>query len=112
MTGILVEITKFVDDSQPGFVECCFVDASGRQRVFIEKIPLVTLAELDENSDYPQEGIVACQIVKRQMDTPGRGVVIVNTRSPWGIDLGDDEYIVEVTENQLVEFDWSKQAMP
>lgn len=42
MSAISVQITRFVDDSFPGFVECTFVDALGETHVFIEKVPVVS----------------------------------------------------------------------
>jgi hypothetical protein len=64
MLGVKVEILRYVDDSQPGFVECRLIDAWGNQHLFLEKVPVVTLENLDVSSTYPQSGIIACQIVE------------------------------------------------
>jgi len=37
MFGIKVKITKFVDDWQPGWVECEFTDGFGKLHIFNEK---------------------------------------------------------------------------
>ena len=46
MAELKVEITRFVDEHQPGFVACEFQDANGRRHTFIEKVPLVTAVDL------------------------------------------------------------------
>jgi transposase len=37
MLGVSVEISRYVDDSQPGRVECGLVDALGDEHLFVEK---------------------------------------------------------------------------
>jgi len=46
-------IVRFVDEYQPGIVECEFADAEGRIHKIIEKIPIVTAADLWSDSAYP-----------------------------------------------------------
>ena len=36
MLGVIVEVRRYVDDSQPGWVECWLTDTDGRERVFID----------------------------------------------------------------------------
>ncbi len=109
MIGISVEIRGYVDDDFPGFVECCFVDSNGEQHLVIEKVPVVTLEGLHAASEYPQRGIIACQIVERRRDATGRNVVLVDSSLPWHIHSTTDETRFEVFEDQVVEFgsDWS-----
>ena len=80
-----VVITKFVDPHQPGFVECALTDAWGREWLFVEKVPVVTTAPLDEWSAYPQPGTIACEIVRRWRDAGGRELVTVDTERPSGV---------------------------
>ena len=49
MFGIKVEISKYVDDYQPGVVECVFIDARGKKHFIVEKLPIITTADLDAN---------------------------------------------------------------
>ncbi len=99
---IKVEITRFVDASQPGFVECRLVDASGSEFLFVEKVPVVTLEDLNANSSYPRQGIVACRIVeKKRVDN--REVFRVNTEEPWGVESTTGEVEFDIFPEQLLE---------
>ena len=99
---IEVEITRFVDASQPGFVECKLVDALGREHLFVEKVPVVTLEYLDASSRYPKQGVVACRIVeKKRVDN--RDVFRVNTEEPWGVESTAGEVEFDVFPEQLLE---------
>jgi len=104
MLGIKVEISRYVDDYQPGIAECMFIDAWGNTQVFVEKVPVVTSAEIDANSSYPQPSVIACQIVGKR-DVDGREVVKVETETPWHIESIAGEACFEVFPDQLIEFD-------
>jgi len=49
---LAVQITRYVDDHFPGFVECTFQDAEGKTHVFVEKVPIVSQEELDARSIF------------------------------------------------------------
>jgi hypothetical protein len=104
MFGVNVEISRYVDDSFPGFVECRLVDVWGRPHLFIEKVPVVTLENLDASSTYPQPGIIGCQIVERK-HVNGREILKIDTETPWHIESTSGETSFEVSPEQLVEFD-------
>jgi hypothetical protein len=61
-----VEITRYVDDYQPGIVQCEFTDAVGRRHVVVGKLPVFTAADLGFDSCYPQPGSVQCEVLGRQ----------------------------------------------
>lgn len=98
MFAIKVQITRFVDRHNPGWVECNFFDASGKEQKFIDKFPHFTEEMLDEESIYPRDGTIACRVISR-----GDGVVMVDTTLPWGIDSVDGKTVFEVMEEQIVE---------
>ena len=52
MPTLAVQITRYVDDHFPGFVECTFQDAEGKTHVFVEKVPIVSQEELDARSIF------------------------------------------------------------
>ena len=47
----MVQIARFFDSHQPGWVECEFVDAEGRGSLITEKVPVVTAEDLDADSE-------------------------------------------------------------
>jgi hypothetical protein len=101
MTSLIVQIERFVDDHQPGWVECVLLDAQGDRHAFIEKGPVVSPANLLAHSAYPQQGSLACVIKKEWVDENGRRLVIVDTEQPWGIESTLGESVFTVMEAQL-----------
>lgn len=104
MIGIKIKITKFISDDQPGWIECTFKDAWGVEHVIEEKVPVITTINLNEKSEYPQDGYIACEILKEWKDNNGRGIVTVSTEKPWGISSINDLIEFDLQENQLAEF--------
>ena len=103
MVAIKVQIERFVDEAQPGWVECSLVDALGEEHRFIEKVPIVTSEQLDSTSRYPNVGEIACIVVgKRELDD-GQTVFEVDTDAPWGVESTGKRTRFEVAPAQLVE---------
>jgi hypothetical protein len=103
MPVIHVLITRFIDSSQPGFVECALTDAWGRHWTFREKVPVVSTADLDESSDYPQAGVIGCEIVRRWRDARGRDLLTVDTGRPWGVESTTGQSRFDVLPEQATE---------
>jgi hypothetical protein len=106
MIGIRVSITRYIsDEPQRGVVECEFADAHGQHWTFVEKTAVVSAAELDARTLYPQPGAIACQIVGHRLDEMGRGIVVVDTESPWAVEATDGTTQFEVLPALLVEWE-------
>lgn len=103
MTGLDVEIVRFVDSHQPGIVECSMTDAGGAKHLFVEKVPVVTQEDLTQNSSYPRRGVFACDVLRRWRDSNGREIATVNTEKPWGIKSTDGQTQFEVLVSALTE---------
>src|SRR5262249_11063227 len=99
MLGVKVQIVRYTDDSQPGWVECHLTDTHGRRWSFVEKVPVVTTATLDASSVYPQPGVIACEVVGQ-----ASGVVRIDTTRPWAVESVEGETRFEVPEGALVEW--------
>jgi len=56
LANLALQITRFVDEDQPGFVACEFVDASGDVHEIIEKVPIVSTDDLWFDTTYPLPG--------------------------------------------------------
>jgi hypothetical protein len=98
---VQISITAFIDEYQPGIVECRLVDAHGKTWIFHEKIPVVTTQDLWTDSQYPQPGLVACTVLERKSDSSGRRIVKIDTSRPWGIESTDGVSVFEVFAEQL-----------
>ena len=90
LSAVNVQITRYISDDNPGWVECRLTDAWGTEWLFEDKVPVVMASAsapyLDASSDYPQPGVIACQIVKRWRDDNGRDIASIDTRGPWAIE--------------------------
>ncbi|MFG6487215.1 hypothetical protein ACG04R_11085 [Roseateles sp. BYS78W] len=100
MPSVAIQITRFVDEHQPGFVECVLVDASGKSHVFVEKAPVVSSENLWSTSSYPRRGSIACEVVADCSGENGQALARVNTERPWGIESteGLTEFVVPASE--------------
>ena len=101
MPTVSVQIVRFTDPAQPGWVACVLRDASGRAWEFVEKVPVVTTASLDEYSVYPQPGVIACEIIRQRTDEHGRTLYIIDTEYPWHVAATSGEMQFEVSADQI-----------
>jgi len=102
MHAINVQIVRFTDTHQPGFVECVLRDATGRDWVFSDKVPIFTSALLDEKSGYPQPGTIACEVVREWIDENDRKRCIIDTEHPWDVAARSGETQFEVYYEQIL----------
>jgi hypothetical protein len=105
MLAIKATIVRFTDDDQPGWVECKFIDAKGVTHLFEEKVPVVTVENLDAHSEYPREGKIGCTLIDAGFAGNGREVITVDTELPWGIESKVGQTRFEVFRDQVLEFD-------
>jgi hypothetical protein len=101
MEFLVVQIVRFVDPHQPGFVACEFVDANGKSHTVIDKVPVLSRERLDESTKYPKPGMVGCEVVARWRDQNGRNLARVTTGKPWGIESTAGATEFEVLATQL-----------
>src|SRR5262245_26060575 len=103
MKAVRVVIRKYVDPAVPGWVECTLVDAAGREVRFVEKVPVVTEADLAPHSAYPQTGVIACEVLRTRQDAEGRELATISTVKPWGVESAEGQTEFEVSCEQLLE---------
>jgi len=101
---VRVSISRYADDSFPGWVECRLVDARGCEHVFVEKIPVVTEADLDAASGYPQSGVISCVVLGAAESDDGRRLVRIDLQTPDGVESSAGTSRFDVFPEQLVEF--------
>jgi hypothetical protein len=100
---LAVQIVRFVDDAQPGWVACELVDAHSRTHTFIDKVPIFTVMMLDAASVYPQPGSVGCEIVARWKDASGGELLRISTAKPWWITSTEEVSEFVVLPSQVVD---------
>jgi hypothetical protein len=101
MAAVRATISKFIDESQPGLVECWFEDSQGRIWEFHEKVPIVSTDDLWVDSEYPRPCAIACTILEHKSDSVGRGIAVIDTSRPWGIESTEGTTVFEVFAEQL-----------
>ena len=108
------QIVRWVDDHQPGFVECRFIDSVGVEWAIVEKLPIVTLVELRSTSSFPQPAIIACEVISSGEDGSDRDIADVSTQKPWGIEATDGttkfQIFVDHTTPQHLDGVFSKKS--
>jgi hypothetical protein len=95
-----VQIVRFTQDHQPGFVACEFFDADGQCHTIIDKVPIFLDRFLDATSEYPQVGEVRCTVLDQWCDERGRDLVRINTDDPYHIESTEElsEFVVFQTQ--------------
>jgi hypothetical protein len=101
MTYIRAQIIRWVSDDFPGFVECQFADRFGREWAIIEKLPILSIADLSSHSRVPQHVLVACEVIAKHQDDAGREIVDITTMTPWGITTTDGTSSFQLYAEQL-----------
>ena len=82
-----------------------FTDIHGKQWFIEEKAPIVTEENIDKDTLYPVNGIIAGQIEKSYLNDKNQEIVAINTDIPWAIASEDGTTLFEVFRDQIVE--WS-----
>jgi hypothetical protein len=81
-----VVVTRFLLDHQPSIVEWKLTDIHGREWVFEGKSYYVTTEYLDEESVYPQSGVLQCVLLEMSMDEGGAPLYRIDTYPEDSID--------------------------
>jgi hypothetical protein len=103
MPILTVEISRFTDEYQPGFVECKLVDAFGQLHFFNEKVPVVSAEDLWSSSKYPCVGGIECTVEAEWQDESGRHLKRVSTERPWSVESTTGTTTFVVQSSQLTE---------
>jgi hypothetical protein len=98
---VSIQITRYVDNHFPGFVECVLVDVLGVPHTFVEKVPYVSAESLSAASTYPCNGEIECEVCREWQDTTGHAFSIVRIESPWGLESTGGNIEITVYSSQL-----------
>jgi hypothetical protein len=100
MLSLRVSIIRFVDEHQPGFVECEFTDANGTVHTLVDKVPIFSMEELRSDSIYPKPGFARCEVLERSRDSRGQ-LARVTIAKPDGLESSRQLSEFVVLESQL-----------
>ncbi|MDP1587028.1 MAG: hypothetical protein Q8M07_04765 [Prosthecobacter sp.] len=104
--GVPIIILSFepADNSFAGWLECEFRDVHGKAYRFWDKVEVVTIQNLDENSNFPVLEHLACEVLDEQVYPGGRTICRID---PWlsCVEISDSVSVFEVSKDALVSFD-------
>ena len=83
-------------------VECNFKDVYDKEHIIQEKTAVISSEYLDRNSEYPKEGLVACEIVKESKGINGRIIYTVRCIL-WGVETIEGLTEFDLFSEQLTE---------
>jgi len=99
-----IKILRITDYSfYPGYVECIVTDVWGNNHVFNEKIPVVTSKNIDEKSEFPQDGYIRCELLSLWTDDDGNKIITVSTENPDHVETLDEINVFDLLPCQLVD---------
>jgi len=102
MEGIKVDIIEYVDDHQPGWVKCLFIDAEGSEWSIIEKVPIVSQENLNSESKYPIVGYIAGKISNKRLDNNFKEIATIDLSTPWGISEESGRTIFDIFCDSII----------
>ena len=91
MPWIEVTIVRFVEEHQPGIVECVFEDASGQAHGIVDKCWMLTEQSLWSDSAYPVQGSVQCRVLKLRKDHLDRKLALITIAEPDHLETTEDK---------------------
>jgi hypothetical protein len=97
-----VKIVRMTDEAFPGFVECRFSDASGKEHTILEKAPVVSSEVISGRSRFPLRGYVACEVSGQRTDEAGHVLLHVDTARPHGIESSSGQTKFELPAEQVL----------
>lgn len=84
-------------------MKCVFHDVRGQVCVLIEKIPVVSVADLSENTPYPVTSSIACTVIK-QFSINGKEAVTIDLSRPYGISDENGTEVFDVYKKEMIIF--------
>ena len=96
MEYLEIEIIEYTDDAFPGWVKCKFIDIAGKTHYIYEKVPVVSLENINSNTLFPIKGSIRGKIIDKNNDS-----VCFSSLEPDNISTSDGEDTFFVSEKQI-----------
>ena len=101
MPLLSLKIVRFVEEHQPNIVACEFIDANDCLHTIIDKAAMFTGNDLERSSQYPQAGMVRCEVLDTSRDHSGRTLVWITLDRPDRIETTDGRSEFLVLDSQI-----------
>ena len=104
MRYLLVTVIEYLkSDTYPDWVRCRFEDAYGKEWTILEKVPVITPEEFDQDTPLPYSTRVAVRVLKTFRDAENREVARVDTNEIWGVWTEDGSWEFDVFLSRIIE---------
>jgi hypothetical protein len=97
MEYLEVDIIEYTQSNFPGWVLCKVIDSTGQIHYFEEKVPIVSIENINKDTILPQKGYVRGKIINRN-----NGIICFSTLKPDGVETKEGVSIFYVYENQII----------
>lgn len=103
MAELKAQIVRFTDPGQPGVVVAEFFDANGKLHSIEDKVPVLSLEDLDASSSYPRDTMLQGEVIELLENR-------IRIRLSWGVEdsEGNNTFVVPADQIQwkgfLVEY--------
>jgi hypothetical protein len=97
MKCLIIDIIEYTQNNFPGYVHCKFIDAFGETHYFEEKIPIVSVENINEKTILPKRGFIRGEIMSKE-----NGIICFSTLKPDDIESTDGENIFYINEEQII----------
>jgi len=102
MAFLMIQITKYISNDFPAFIECSFKDAHNIKQKIIDKVPVLTTKDINENTEFPIDINIPITIKNKLKDLNNKQILTINIEKPLGLESTDGETCFEVFTNQIV----------
>jgi hypothetical protein len=65
MKYLEVDIIEYIQNDFPGWVRCKFIDSVGKEHYFNDKIPVVSVENINEETILPKKGFIRGKIINK-----------------------------------------------
>jgi hypothetical protein len=97
MEYLIIDIIEYEKDYFPGYVYCKFIDAFGKTHYFGEKLPVVSVENINEKTILPRKGFIRGEIINKKND-----IIYFSTTEPDGVESIDGENIFYANKEQII----------
>jgi len=107
---VLCQLVRWVsDEPQPGWIETRLADVNGRSWVFRDKPPLFGGQDARNDTQYPVDAGIRCEVVARRFLPDGLEVVRISTAYD-GVESEDGVDQIDIWPEQLLPGEFTAQT--
>jgi hypothetical protein len=97
MEYLEVDIIEYRQSDFPGWVLCKTIDSTGKTHYFEEKIPIISIENINKDTILPRKGYVKGEITNKN-----DGIICFSTSKPDDVETKEGVSIFYVYENQII----------